>query len=201
MLQFRSHKPPMKISKEIKIELIASQDASRQPIAEPFLDVKDAKGTLVATNGMAMALVPVEIETEDDAGYCSAEVLKAARKSAVRGFPAHIKLNGNATVNDSLTMPRNGKANTSKVNGQSPSRFPNWRQVIPAADRAIGFTVTLDAKLLWTLAQAIGTQAVTLEFENKDARSVNVKPFHMKDAPCACPDARGVLMTIATLKK
>ncbi len=181
----------MKIHKDCKLELAASKDASRHAIAEPFLDIKDGKGQLIATDGRIMAIVPVEIDPDDTQGYLSSDVLKMARKLAKRSDTCTVNLNSVARLSADTQMPREGGAKDS--DGRIPN-YPNWRQVMPDVDREIKFSISIDANRLWLLAQAMGTQAVTLQF--KDAESIiAVLPTN---APylnrCSNLDARGVII-------
>lgn len=183
----------MKIHKKCLIEKAASQDATRSAICQPYLDVTNAKGSLVATDGRILACIPVEIETADDAGFVSDTVLKAARKASA-GENATMTLAGQrASIAGSNEMPRANE-------GQLVERFPNWRQVVPAMPDAPAFVVSLDAKLLWQLAQAMGTTGVQLVFTD-NSKPIHVIPAYTKDGPFACADARGVIMPISQPKK
>lgn len=178
----------MKIHKDCKVEAIASSDASRYAIGEPYLDITDGKGTLVSTNGFALAMVPVEVMPDDVAGYVSEAALKAARKQARRNEPASVSLNGVATLADGTTLPRHGTA-------PADAHYPNWRQVVPKDYAPAALEVMIDAELLLALAQAMGApNSITLSF--KDANSpILVRP----GAVCAEKDARGVLMPRRTI--
>lgn len=180
----------MKIHKDCKIELAASKDATRPAIAEPFLDIKGGAGVVVATNGRAMAIVPVEVTEKDASGYLSGDCLKAARKFTKQDVI--LEASGVVTMLNGATMPREGLARNEK--------FPNWRQVMPSAD-GYNFTVAIDAKLLWELAQAMGTQGVLLNLQTADAN----KPILVGPHKCgrfdnqikyACEGAKGVLMPV-----
>lgn len=179
----------MKLHKNIRIESIASSDRSRCAIGEPYLDITDGKGTLVSTNGNAMAIVPVALAPEDVAGYVSADALRAARKQSKRTDEASLALGGSvATLADGSTMPRAGVA--------TGCTFPSWRQVVPRETPAV--TVALNAKLLWELAQAMGTQGVKLCIASPD-QPVVVLPAAAGcrgEIHCACDETRGVIMPI-----
>lgn len=185
----------MKIHKDCKVELTASKDAHRPAIGEPYLDVKDGAGFLVSTNGKAMAIVPVEVTDKDASGFLSGECLKAGRKLTRQDVV--LEANGVATLTNGATMPREGVGRNEK--------FPNWRQVVPAPD-GYNFTVALDAKLLWELAQAMGTQGVLLNLQTADAN----KPILVGPHKCgifgdavgfACEGAKGVLMPVSQKAK
>lgn len=183
----------MKTHKDCKIELAASKDKNRHVIAETYLDIADGKGVLVATDGRILAAVPVALDAADVAGYVSHACLKAARKTAPRGDDAIVTLNGVATFHDGSTMPR--------TVDNADSKYPNWRQVVPAPYEAPAIVIRLDALRLWKLAQAMGTQAVCLTIQAPD------KPFLVTPQSggkysgyCAAPvcmEARGVIMPIA----
>lgn len=172
------HYKTMKIPKEAKVELCVSDDSTRGAITEPYLDVTDGKGTMIATDGRKMAIVPVELEEHDVAGYVSGKALVAARKLAKRDVNAVLTVNGVCKLLDGSQFPRPFAAPEGWQGEWIGKRFPNWRQVIPDKDRKVGFRVALDAELLLTLAKSIGVesgQGVTLEFGEDDRDSILVK--------------------------
>ena len=171
----------MKIHKDCKIELAASKDQTRYVLTEPYLDMTQSP-VMVSTNGAIIAVVPVETDDGDKAGYVTGEALKAERKAK-------------------LGMLCNGELKV--INGPSFQRpelgqFPNWRQVLPPKDRETKFSVGLNVKLLWELCQAIGCETARLEFgENTD--SIMVYPTTCGSGlhpskPAANLDAYGVIM-------
>lgn len=186
----------MKIHKKCLVENATHDHPTRAVITEPWLDITDGKGTLVSTDGKIMAMIPVDVESGDVAGYVSGAVLKSARKQ-LRNLPdSQIGLNGVATLADGSTLPRNGSA-------PADATFPNWRQVVPK-DVQPAMVLQLDAKLLWQLAQAMGTQGVRLLVTGVD-KPVTVEPFasgvYASDRVLPALDtARGVLMPIAPAK-
>jgi hypothetical protein len=157
----------MKINKHAQVELCASNEATRHVITFAYLDTQDEGAPkLVSTNGRMMAVVPVEMEEGDDSGFITVESLKAARKAAgSRSKESQLKANGNLTLPNGQSFPRPSK---------DDMQYPNWRQVVPAADRESKFRIRLDAELLFKLAKAIsgnGDAHVTLEF-GSDERDV-----------------------------
>lgn len=175
----------MKTIKACKIELAASQDDSRAAIGEPYLEIKDGKGTLVATDGRILALLPVEIDEKDVSGYVTADALKAARKGMLQSMDCTADT---LAVHAGPSFPR-----------PTEHTFLNWRQVVPAEYEKPLVTIALDAKLLWLLAQAMGTQGVKIVIQAND------KPFLVYPQSCgqfstapkpACGEARGVIMPI-----
>lgn len=153
----------MIIHKDVKIELAASSDQTRAAICEPYfsIDAETGKASLVATDGRMMAIIPVEHSAEHDvAGYVPADALKASRKLANKKNPlSQIKLNGTAALDNGAQYPRHGN-----TGAKVPYNYPNWKQVVPAADRPVAFKVRLNAEMLYRLAQSIGCEAVELTF-------------------------------------
>lgn len=95
----------MRIPKLAKIENVASRDASRLNLMNPYLDV--AKKRIMATDGHAMAIVPVEVDPDDHSGPITAEALKAARKATGRSVDvASLMVNGAQVVPMGATFPR-----------------------------------------------------------------------------------------------
>ena len=176
----KKHK--MKLHKDCLLEKTCASDPTRTAINTPFLDIKEGQGNLIATNGKAIAVIPVEIGPDDVQGHIPIDGLKAARKS-VRGKGGQIE----ATANGAFTLPT----------GQSFPRptgptFPNWRQVIPAGSTYV-FEIGLDAKLLLDLVQAMGGKGqVRLSFTGKhDPIIVNPMPGALNH-----DGGKGVLMPV-----
>ena len=69
----------MKISKDCKIELVASKDATRFALVNPYLDGNQ----LVATDGKRLVAIPVELDVHDTNGPVECEVLKQSRQIGV----------------------------------------------------------------------------------------------------------------------
>ncbi len=186
----------MKIHKDIRPETAISKDKRRTAIREPYLDIKEGKGTLVVTDGRILAAIPVDVSDTDASGYLSAAVLKAGRKAS-RGEIADIGANGVATLADGSTMPRAGEA--------ADNNFPNWRAVVPDEYDETAIEIGLDALRLWQLAQAIGTQGVKLRFKLGADGPILVYPIscgkYADGAPVVCPDARGVIVPIKLPEK
>lgn len=163
----------MKMRTEYKIEAVASDDATLQPISMPYLDTKDKDApVVVATNGKALAVVPVELEDGDTDGHIPTAALAHYRKLSKKHHEeVSLKLNGTAHVHDyrdsvSASYPRPGDL-----------RFPDWRDIREDKklfSTPVTVTIKLDAALLHKLAQAVGNDWVTLEIRsNKDAVKVN----------------------------
>jgi hypothetical protein len=174
----------MKIHPKCKVELVASDEDTRKVITQPYLDMSvEGKPVVVATNGKSMAIIPVEVGPEDVAGWITEDALKAMRKSKVD----EIKCNGDLKVTDGPTFPR-----------PNLGQYPNWRMVVPAEDRKVGFRISLNARLLYELTQAIGTDCVELVFGEDDLEVILVKPTGSKENPAANIEAKGILMPMRT---
>lgn len=183
----------MKIHKACKVEAIASDDARRYAICEAHLTVKDGAGTLVSTNGAAMAIIPVLLDEGDVSGYVSENALKLARKQDKQSDFATVYLNSVAKLSDGSTMPREGTA--------KDATFPKWEQGVPKDESLHVQTIAFDAKLLWELAQAMGTQGVILRVKD-GVSAILVSPTatsHQGWGKPACDSAKGVLMPIRIL--
>lgn len=170
----------MNISTQCKIELCASQDATRHAISEPYLDITDGRATIVATDGRRCVIIPVEAAPGDVSGFVSGEVLKAARKLAGKCAPASVELNGVAKLTNGATLPRHGDA-------KPDDQFVNWRQVIPREDKP--HKISFNARMLYECAQAMGAENVTLHFGH-DTHPIVLTPC----SPAPCMEAKAVLM-------
>jgi DNA polymerase III sliding clamp (beta) subunit (PCNA family) len=176
----------MKLHKDIKIEKATSTDATRYAINEPYLEIVEGKGTLVATNGMIMSMVPVEIEEGDVEGYVNQEAIKASRKTFKPRDVKTFKASGCIQLFDGQTFPRNGKARD--------YQFPKFRQVIPKFDKPT-IKIGIDATLLARLAEAMGTEGVVLEIQDEFS-PILVTPSNSSGTECVECEAVGVIMPI-----
>ena len=152
-----------------KLEKMVSKNPLRSSMNHCHLDTK--KGNLVATNGKALVIVPVEIEDGDTSGAISKEGLKAARRD--RKGDRSLSVNGNETVS---TGPDAGKTFPRPEAGN----FPNYIGVLPTKGKA-QFSISLSAELLETVCAAIkgGDRSVCGE-ENFTRLT-----FHFKEANSA----------------
>lgn len=188
----------MRIHKELRPELVASNDPSRFTLTAPWLD--KAAGKVIATDGAVMVVLPViDVAEQDEEGaYLTADALKAGRKAAGR-IMDYAEL---VATRKGVTLPLNGTVlpTDSALTEANP---PNWKRVIP--EDPGGFTVTLDAELLVRLQRAMGATSVTLCFaagKNPELCPMLVKPsmggrnskVRVKYGSLPAPDAFGVLM-------
>ena len=154
----------MKIDKKCKIELACSDNATRLPLMNPYLDGSQ----LIATDGRKMAVLNIEREGTDKNGYIPGELIKQNRATVRKGNSGSIEAkNGSATTNTKtglVTQERNPDHN----------RFPNYNQVLP--DNCIPVArITLDPRKLWELAQALGAtekgDSIDLVIQEKGSES------------------------------
>ncbi len=172
--------PDCKIEKAIEIK------SSRQYLSSPYF-TGDA---LVATNGHILAYVPVEHDSSEDdvePGHVPLDAIKHARKT--RQLDVSTLENGSWVV-AGVQFPR-----------EDLGKFPDYEQIVKTpcelADKDDSITVNLDAKLLYELAQAIGTNSkqpiVRLTFQ-KNGHGIDTKsPIHVK-ASSAPEGAYGLIM-------
>jgi hypothetical protein len=147
----------VKIDTRYKLEKVAAKSDQCRPNIEYVKLAKSERfgNCAVATNGRSMAIVPIEVsEGDNEQGLISVEALKASRKN--RPHEGMFMMNGNIELPGSVTFPR----------PETEIAYPDWTQVLP--DQPIKFTVALNAKLLFELAQALGSDgAVTLRFSDE----------------------------------
>lgn len=174
----------MKVSTATKIESVVSTDKHRRPLTEAYLDTTGEQAVLVATDGFAMVMLPVEA-TKEEQGWISPVALKTARKLARKADLLEITCNGSLQLSDGTQLPRS----TDLSEGFYP--YPKWRMAMPASDRPITFRVALNADHLKRIADGLGTEEIILEF-NEATHPVVVLPCVK-----ALRDGRkGVLMPI-----
>lgn len=111
-------------------------------------------GTLMATNGHALAVIPATLDHADTVGPISVEAWKAACKATKKGADVDLSVNSVITLKSGLQFPRPEPAGL----------VPKWDRIMPKGEPV--FTVALNANLLANLATALGdnSHGVTLEF-------------------------------------
>lgn len=135
----------MRISKHYRPEVVASKDADRFNLTDPYLDARAAR--VVATDGRMLVALPVETDKQERSRYLSVHLLKAARSLGEEDAPAEIE--------DQEIRPF-GVLWPAEQMGRE---FPQWKKALPSF-RAGGpgtITLALDAKRLKALADAMGT--------------------------------------------
>lgn len=148
----------MKFPKNAKIEKCASRDISRAHLVNPYLDVKGSR--LVATDGHAMAIVTVEVGSDDHDGPVTSEALQAARKAIPKhgGDMAEINVNGSQAIPGGATFPRPAAVSFPPVDAVIPTygedairiSFNPW--LLLRAVEAIGADSKIEAPIVLTFA-------------------------------------------------
>jgi len=170
----------VKLLKEHKIEK-ALQKETETRFQTEYAMLED--GNLIATNGRILAIVPVEVDDADTNGLVSKEALIQARKGIPKG--------GLSTIgcNSGLHLERQGMT-LDRPFQESEDTFPSWRKVIPSGDATVR-KITINAKLLHDLANALASDAVTLHLQEEDFRAILVTGEN---------DATGVIMPLSPAK-
>jgi len=170
----------LKLLKEHKIEKALQKETGTRFQTEYAL-LED--GNLVATNGRILAVVPVEVDDADTNGLVSKEALVQARKGISKG--------GLCTIgcNSGLHLERQGMT-LERPFQESADTFPSWKSVVPSGDATVR-KVTISAKLLHDLANALASDAVTLHLQEEDFRAILVTGEN---------DATGVIMPLSPAK-
>lgn len=194
----------MKLSKLCKPELCVSDDKNRYAIALPYL-----RGSqLLATDGKKLVIIPIELSDGDTDGYISSEALKLSRKS--KRSPSEVFCAEKALIPSIPDAPTLVRPN------QSNSTYPTVSAVDPTVNgeqyKAYRPTVAINARFLWELAQAMGTENVVLElaYDAPDPESGTLskvdhkKPLIIRPGligqldtfrgPVGAPKAYGILM-------
>lgn len=173
----------MKFPRACKLEEAASTDKGRAYIQEPYLDIKDGVGTMVATDGRIMAAVPVEVDPADVPGHVNGDLLRTARAAQRREECPDIHLYTRGPEREGVSHETNFPA-------QWPSLFPK--------DAPGTVAVGIDTVRLYKLAQAMGTRGVVLHFIPNSETTVPalVLPKQMSGNVPACAEARGVIMLL-----
>jgi DNA polymerase III sliding clamp (beta) subunit (PCNA family) len=163
----------MKLLKKYKPELVCSKDELRPVLHECFLDEYEGKSVIVSTDGRIMVFLPCEVQ-EGERGTLPTKALKFARKESLK-HEEHIQLavsHGKIEFLNGWSMPHGEQL-----------KFPEWKQVIP--EKPVTFSVSLNAAMLHTIAKAMGSDQVRLDFSD---------PMHPIRVSDPSGEARGVLM-------
>lgn len=169
----------MKINKKFKIEKVTRSDDTRFILRGVL--IKDGKAA--ATDGRALAVVPIRTDEEGDSigkdgVLIPVEALKEARKIDRKEEYSSISINGNLSLADGRTFK--------EIEG----KYPNIEQVIPKKDRKGDRKIVLDPELLLKIAQAIGFDkgnGIVLSIPENTGQPIRIT--NPKE-----PEALGVLM-------
>ena len=152
----------MKIDKTYKLEKCVSTDATRQVLHHIRIERDGDKARAIVTDGQCLVSVPVTMDEEDTDGLLSVESLKAARKEKPKDSPAYITVNGSEKTLDGTERRR------------PEGTYPNWKGIIPRGQEIEAVTtISLDAKLLLAMQEAMGVDYVKLTF-NGDLSPITV---------------------------
>jgi hypothetical protein len=176
----------MKTHKNCQVEKAISTDKTRKVLQNVYL-----KGdALWATDGCCMVRLPIEREEHDVDGFVTAEALKAARKVKSPSGQVSLSLNGVQALPNGQQFPRP----TSEQMGQ----WPNCERIYNlAVEQKTNFKISFDLELLNKVADAMGAEAVCLEFEAPD-KPIRVKPSFKKGCAIIAPNAIGIVMPLRT---
>lgn len=178
----------------------ASTDRTRPILNHGELrQCKDGSWELVTCDSYQLARVPLEVKDPDNAftpeltaGPITPEALKAAEKAGAftaNGTVDPVTPHG-STTGQSFTRPSTDQL----------GQFPNWDQLKPEEPfDGDEFTITLDPKLLLSLAQSLGAKKViTLRVDLKPEKD-NARPSWQR-RPIMCSvdgvDFNGLLMPV-----
>jgi hypothetical protein len=167
----------MQIDRSYKIEKCVSTDPNRENLGNIFVTKRHA----MATNGTILALVHISSEPEDTTGLLSADALKSGRKlTTAREGTINIALNGSQQLRDGTKIPR-----------PKDCKQPRIFHLLRGAHRDRQYKIGLNATMLKTLADALGSEEVVLEFGTSTS-AILVAPKQQT------PGALGLIMPVRT---
>lgn len=158
----------MKITGHPKIERLASDDATRANLSEPYLLRPDAerptRGLLCATNGHALIAHVVELHTAETEGHVAGTVLADARKAAGAKAPTHdvVVTPGEAAYEH----PTHGTLEC--VRSRADGAFPDVSQVMPDVTPGELRWVAVNVALLRRTLDALDTDAIVFAVADAD---------------------------------
>lgn len=137
----------MKFPKTPKPESVTDRSGTRQALEHPYFTGSE----LVATDGRAIVVIPVEAEPGDVAGYVPSAAISAARREDGR-----LAL----TSADEVWIRDRGWRRPKAV-------FPKWQQALPATP-AEPFRVRFAVEVLRSVLIGVGGESVDLVFNPSD---------------------------------
>jgi len=150
-----------------RIEAVACDDSTRFVIQNPYFDGNN----LVATNGIAMAVIPsdeLEVEEGETPGTVPVAAIKEARKGK-KSLQNSVFCNGGAKV-----------AHNEAMFQREVLQFPNYQKLCVATLPEADFRVRINASLLSDLSKAIqaGNDGVELHLKTTDPLApIKVTPY------------------------
>jgi hypothetical protein len=173
----------MILRKECKIEEAVSTDKTRAGMLDPHI----ISGTIRASDGHILAVVPCKTEKSEE-GPVSAEALKAARKHWKKSDTIEIKLNGSQEIPGGPSFPRPEASDFPRIAGLWPKRT------------ADSVTIGIDAALLHSLADALGSDYLEIRISGKE-RAVVVRPVSKTSHHPEYLRGAGLIMPVRLPKK
>ena len=172
----------MQIDKKYKIEKAVCTDDTRTNLANISITRRHA----IACDGRMIAIVPVTVEEGDEAGWLSPDALKLARRVNPKGLDTiRIVLNGTQELQDGSTIKR------PSFDDVHP---PKMLQILLHAHRGRTFRIGINASMLKSLSEALGSEEIVLEF-GSPTETILVHPVHHEEGVC------GVLMPVRLNKE
>lgn len=174
--------------KSCKLHLVAAKEDGRYAMAS----IHHTPGKLSATDGRRLAVINVtEDEDDTDGALIPAHLVKLAVTKAPNDV-ATVIANG-----DAKALTKDGIVTTDLVVGE----FPDFSAVIPDVPETRRTIVAFNAKSLWELAQALGSEdgvvAIELDLEEMDTME---KGSYKRPIQIRTPHGTGVIMPV-TLDK
>ena len=142
-------KTEMKFDRNCKLHLCCSKSVDSRLNTHKINIRGPLCSELVATNGMMLAVVPVEIETGDEGDFVEVDTYKAA-------LAAKLQYKGRATIRPAGDTVKVGPLEEMTFNQDNvDGRYPVIENVVPNKSDAKD-SVLVNPKALWDLCQALG---------------------------------------------
>jgi len=156
----------MQIDRKYKIERAVSSDYLRENLQNVFV----SKHHAVATDGKILAIVPIQTDKEDEAGWLTPDALKHARKVSGKGLESvRIGLNGAQILPDGTVMTR-----------PEEHKPPKIFRLLRKAHQGRSYRIGINAAYLKDLADALGSEELVLECGQPN-EAILVKPVHHEE--------------------
>lgn len=170
----------MKMPIKYRPELCCSNDPTQQILHNVML--KD--DLIIATDGRRYIQIPVALEEGDVDGVIPSAVIAEARTQAEGSNELSVMSNGKLKFTSKFG-PIEIENPASKV-----GKYPNTGQVTTRASNRKRHYIALNARLLMGIAEAIGSEEVTISFDNERS-AITVEPKDSKKSV-----VHGILMPV-----
>jgi hypothetical protein len=168
---------PVRLPNGVKPSKVVGRDSTRPELTQAVLLQQDDTWVLMATDSYRFLRLSVEADEGEQPGPISRKAMKAAEKTGCFAAGEHIEpLDKNGEPNGGMLFRRPDEL--------APKWSRHWDSLCPAepSDKD-KLTLGLDARFLFEIAQALGTEVVQIEIDLAQVTNgTYLKPYVIKGA-------------------